>query len=173
MHCRHLMISNLIGYNNNNSNNNKMAEDSNISQSSPGSPSLSSSQITRLAINREVASARLRSSRFRCCKCCSTGKCKRCSCARSGARCVDCYPSKYGICSNIQSQPNADLLNQEPGHIPEVPQPDFPPLSSILGADARQIPTARHIPKAARNAWASALTATLNNLVATPDSIVE
>lgn len=49
---------------------------------------------------------------------------------------------------------------------------NLPLLSTVLSADSRRVPTVRHIPKNARNAWASILTSTLNNILSDPDSVL-
>ena len=35
-----------------------------------------------------------------CCRCNGSGRCKACSCVKSGRSCVDCLPSRNGHCSN-------------------------------------------------------------------------
>ena len=35
-----------------------------------------------------------------CCRCNGSGRCKACSCVKSGRPCVDCLPSRNGHCSN-------------------------------------------------------------------------
>ena len=36
-----------------------------------------------------------------CCRCNGGGRCKACSCVKSGTSCVDCLPSRNGHCSNL------------------------------------------------------------------------
>ena len=36
-----------------------------------------------------------------CCRCNGSGRCKACSCVKSGTPCVDCLPSRNGHCSNL------------------------------------------------------------------------
>ena len=40
-----------------------------------------------------------------CCRCNGSGRCKNCSCSRSGAACTDCLPSKRGRCCNTRQEP--------------------------------------------------------------------
>ena len=35
-----------------------------------------------------------------CCKCNSSGLCKKCSCTKAGRFCTDCLPSRTGRCQN-------------------------------------------------------------------------
>lgn len=44
------------------------------------------------------STARARSER--CCKCCSTGTCRRCQCVIKGSPCSSCIPSRSGRCVN-------------------------------------------------------------------------
>ena len=37
----------------------------------------------------------------RCCLCCYTGKCVRCSCIMKNERCRNCLPSRVGRCKNV------------------------------------------------------------------------
>ena len=37
-----------------------------------------------------------------CCRCNGSGKCRNCSCSRSGKNCVDCQPSKRQRCVNTR-----------------------------------------------------------------------
>ena len=66
---------------------------------------LTSSQRLRIDSNRRAAQERLAvaASRPRCCMCCSTGKCVRCSCVSAGRVCVDCVPSRHGKCQNLSA----------------------------------------------------------------------
>ena len=78
--------------------------------------SLSSSQVTRIALNREIARARLLSRGPRCCKCGPTGTCTRCSCARADPPrpCSDC---RAGSCQNIArplALPAASAVSSDP-----------------------------------------------------------
>ena len=42
-----------------------------------------------------------------CCRCNGSGRCKACSCVKSGTPCVDCLPSRNGHCSNLaEPSPN-------------------------------------------------------------------
>ena len=105
------------------------------------------------------------------CQCCSTGKCKRCSCARAGQTCVDCYHLRYGTCSNSQTaqvsrtggpaDTSHDLPNSD----------DLPSLSDIFDSARTRNPTLRHVPRGARNIWASALTSCMNAVLSDPGSI--
>ena len=95
--------------------------------------------------------------RRRCCKCCQTGRCVRCSCVTAGRRCVGCYPSRSGSCSNLNHPTNnPDLANSSSGsRRPSIQQPpactssscqDEPPdISSLSPApvvqSANQPPT--------------------------------
>ena len=40
-----------------------------------------------------------------CCRCNGSGRCRNCSCTRSGNHCVDCLPTRRGRCDNINPQP--------------------------------------------------------------------
>ena len=36
----------------------------------------------------------------KCCRCMVVGKCKNCTCVKTGTWCVNCYPSRDGHCLN-------------------------------------------------------------------------
>ena len=78
----------------------------------------------------------------RCCRCASTGRCVRCSCARSGRTCSDCVPSTKGFCSNQSGNssssdgpcPDASAsVNVGLDHV--VHPPDETPSASVLSSD--------------------------------------
>ena len=49
-----------------------------------------------------------------CCRCNASGRCKNCSCKKSGKPCEDCLPSRQGRCENGRSSPEAiDLTDWE------------------------------------------------------------
>ena len=131
-----------------------------ISSAAQQTSSLSSSQVTRIALNREIARARLLSRGPRCCKCGPTGTCTRCSCARADPPrpCSDC---RAGSCQNIAQPlalPAASAVSSDPSVKSGLVNGNLPSMSTVLSADSRHVPTVRHIPKNARNAWASILT---------------
>ena len=136
-------------------------------------PPLSSSQVARISLNREIARARLLSRGPRCCKCGPSGTCSRCSCARADPPrpCSDC---RAGSCQNIARPPSLSAISAVPCDLSVSSGPvngNLPTLSTVLSTDSRRVPTVRHVPKNARNAWASILTSTLNNILSDPDSI--
>lgn len=78
--------------------------------------------MLRITVNREIAKAKLASSRHRCCQCCSTGKCKRCSCVTAGRHCIDCYPSKHRSCLNVvpTSHVTAQVSSSSQSHVTQT-----------------------------------------------------
>ena len=67
---------------------------------------LSTPQRLRLETNKRVAVNKLNRKKkkkeleVRCCKCGSAGACKRCSCVKDSARCVNCCPLEIGKVSH-------------------------------------------------------------------------
>ena len=57
-----------------------------------------------------------------CCRCNGSGRCKACSCVKSGKPCLDCLPSRNGHCNN-----NETLTSAGPEHHPPMLLPPIPP----------------------------------------------
>ncbi len=86
-------------------------------------------QGLRIERNKTAARQRLQSSnqnRFRCCLCCSTGKCVRCSCVNGKTPCTNCIPGQSGRCSN---RPTTD---QSSDLLPATPAPNSQPSPPTL-----------------------------------------
>ena len=58
-----------------------------------------------------------------CCKCNRSGRCRNCSCVKSGRTCQGCHPQRLGNCANgrqSSSQPASSDSNQPPNLNPQV-----------------------------------------------------
>ena len=54
---------------------------------------------------------------FRCCMCCGTGRCVRCSCVIAGKKCSSCIPSRQNLCDNQPSLFTEVIENQNENSI--------------------------------------------------------
>ena len=108
-------------------------------------PPLSSSQVARISLNREIARARLLSRGPRCCKCGPSGTCSRCSCARADPPrpCSDC---RAGSCQNIARPPLSPAIPAVPCDLSVSSAGNLPTLSTVLSTDSRRVPTVRPCP---------------------------
>ena len=86
-----------------------------------------------------------------CCRCNGSGRCKNCSCSRSGTACTDCLPSKRGRCRNTRQEPTlASDLERTKHASQQMPAPDSdheegisqPRLMSASDPDLEQPQTA-------------------------------
>ena len=72
-----------------------------------------------------------------CCRCNASGRCRGCSCRKSGKPCVDCLPSRLGRCENLPSSDTtvADSISDSPSsstlHSPDRPDDSGTELPSI------------------------------------------
>ena len=48
-----------------------------------------------------------------CCRCNRDGICKKCSCSKSGAYCIECLPSKLGRCQNRPPSPKSQHISAD------------------------------------------------------------
>ena len=63
-----------------------------------------------------------------CCRCNKTGRCRNCSCEKTGNHCQSCLPSRLGQCSNCSitiSQPDGTSL------LPKQPRPIIQPAVTL------------------------------------------
>ena len=100
----------------------------------------------------------------RCCKCLKTGVCVGCSCVKSNSGCVSCYPSRVGRCRNPHSR-----LVSSGSALTSSSSSATCSSDSTLSSDTSRLPTLeaifhqpssstlRHVPKGARDNWASLL----------------
>ncbi len=70
-----------------------------------------------------------------CCRCNKTGRCRNCSCVKTGSQCLSCLPGRLGQCSNgnvltpqrpeAKNRPSpihSTQLPYTPGHSPQSPR---------------------------------------------------
>ena len=146
---------------------------------------LSDDQRRRIRVNKEAAKAKLSKAKLpesrtsscsRCCKCCATGKCVRCSCVTAGRSCVDCFPSQQGNCANLSINTNihntttidSSTSGGNPvshGNLSEVTLPGLPSIEEVLKV---KVSTLHHVPKGARSLWGSLLATVLDNVTSNP-----
>ena len=127
----------------------------------------------------------------RCCRCNGTAKCLRCSCVREGISCSCCLPRDAGNCHNPSSDLPPDLpplargptspagppvsslppdlsSQRDPPPVHPARAPSLPDFPTIL---LTHIPTLKHVPKGARNKWASILSSCLSSVCEEPTDI--
>ena len=82
-----------------------------IHQEDPQKEGLNTQQRFKIEQNRRTAQERLASSRSRsrCCGCCNTGKCTRCSCVKQNRECDNCVPLRLGQCMNMKVNDSPQL----------------------------------------------------------------
>ena len=96
-----------------------------------------------------------------CCRCNGSGRCKACSCVKSGRQCVSCLPARNGHCSNQGTLTSGNLEQtsstiQDPSDavsesaINEATTVNLTPLSALpMPLSPRQTsPTTRNLPDA-------------------------
>ena len=83
-----------------------------------------------------------------CCACNRKGLCLRCVCVKNGKRCVSCFPSRLGTCSNRESsssQPKVPAaLSQPSAAVQHAPLP-------ASSASFSFVSSLRHSPPRAQN----------------------
>ena len=121
----------------------------------------------------------------RCCRCNGTAKCLRCACVRDGILCSCCLPGDAGNCHNsssglpphgpaslagprLSSPPPDSSSQRDPPPVHPARAPSLPDISTILQT---HIPTLKHVPKGARNKWASVLSTCLSAVCDEPTDI--
>ena len=62
-----------------------------------------------------------------CCRCNTSGRCKNCSCRKSGRSCVNCLPHRHGRCQNaLPLKQSSDSAGHAPSSDPQNTDPDAP-----------------------------------------------
>ena len=119
----------------------------------------------------------------RCCSCMKQGRCVRCSCARLGRNCVDCWPSlsSPSRCQNLPGEPVRTLTQvasdserrddstfSSVAQSPTSTNPPNPVHPVHLGIRSRK-PTLKRVPRASRHLVASKLSSLLDKTVSQND----
>ena len=63
-----------------------------------------------------------------CCKCNKTGRCRNCSCVKTGLQCLSCLPGRLGLCSNNSNSTSTLASALSTGSQPLIASPVFQPL---------------------------------------------